>query len=127
VRTCGPHGVSVHALHPDPGKGYAEAIKAVEAAAHAVIQPRHKRATLGSMLGHQRDNKDRFSMVITGGDSLADIDLLIGCMSHLREGQSSRHGSSVPTQVESPEEAAMALHLAVMLVQWFASGGVRRA
>jgi hypothetical protein len=65
--------------------------------------------------------------VITGGDGLADIELLIGCMSLLCEGQSSRHGSCVPTWVESPEEAAMALHLTVMLVQWFASGGVGRA
>jgi hypothetical protein len=73
----------VHALHPDPGKGYAEAIKAVEAAAHGVIQPRHKKATLGSMIGHLRDNKERFSMVITSGDGLADIELLIGCMSLL--------------------------------------------
>jgi hypothetical protein len=50
-----------YALHADPGKGYAEAIKAVEATVHAVIQPRHKKATLGSMLGHLRDNKERFS------------------------------------------------------------------
>jgi len=30
---------SLHALHPDPGKAYGEAIKAVEAAAHAIMSP----------------------------------------------------------------------------------------
>jgi hypothetical protein len=116
---------AVHALHPDAGKGYGEAIKAVEAAAHSVVQPNHSKATLGSMLGQLRDNRGRFSLVIGGKDGRGDIGPIIGCMELLWDGQTSRHGSSRPTRVETPEEAVMAVDLAVMLVQWFVSGRVR--
>ena len=115
----------VYALHPDPGKAYGEAIKAVESAAHAVVEPRRARATLGTMLGHLRDHPDRFSLVIAGPDGRDGVGPLIECLTLLWEGQSSRHGSSVPTREETLEEATMALHLAVMLVQWFTSGAVR--
>jgi hypothetical protein len=81
-------------------------------------------ATLGSMIGHLRSNRERFSLAITGLDGRG-ITPLIECMALLWEGQSSRHGSSAPTRVESLEEAAMAVQLAVMLVQWFVSGAVR--
>lgn len=36
---------SIHALHPDPVGAYGDAIKAVEAAAHATVQPNHAKAT----------------------------------------------------------------------------------
>jgi hypothetical protein len=118
---------AVHAVHPDPGRGYGEAIKAVEAAAHAAVQPNNPKATLGTMLGHLRGNHGRFSLVIAGKDGRGNIGPLIGCMELLWEGQTSRHGSSVPTRLETPDEAAMAVDLAVMLVQWFVSGRVRRS
>jgi len=118
---------SVYALHPDPGKAYGEAIKAVESAAHAVVEPRRAKATLGTMLGQLRTNPDRFSLVIVGPEGRGDVGPLIECLTLLWEGQSSRHGSSVPTREETLEEATMALHLAVMLVQWFTSGAVRRS
>jgi hypothetical protein len=117
---------AVHALHPDPAKGYSEAIKAVEAAAHSVVEPGNRKATLGSMIRYLREHPERFSLAIVGRDGRGDVGPLIGCMALLWEGQSSRHGSSAPTRMESPEEAAMAVHLAVMLVQWFVSGAVRR-
>jgi hypothetical protein len=117
---------AVHTLHPDPGRAYGEAIKAVEAAAHAVVEPNNPKATLGTMLGHLRANRGRFSLVIAGKDGQGRIEPLIGCMELLWEGQTSRHGSSVPTRVETSDEAAMAVDLAVMLVQWFVLGRVRR-
>jgi hypothetical protein len=117
----------VHALRPDPVKAYALAVKAVESAAHAVVEPRNARATLGTMLGHRRANRGRFSLVIGGPDGTGDVGPLIACLTLLWEGQSSRDGSSVPTRDETLEEAAMAVHLAVMLVQWFTSGAVRRS
>jgi hypothetical protein len=115
----------VYALGPDPVKGYALAIKAVESAAHAVVEPRNLKATLGTMLGHLKANRSRFSLVIAGPGGRGDVGPLIECMKMLWEGQTSRHGSSRPTRDETPEEATMALHLSVMLVQWFASGAVR--
>jgi hypothetical protein len=112
-------------LHPDPSKAYAEAIKAVEAAAHALVEPNNGKATLGTMIGQLRANVHRFSLVI-GKDGGRDAEPLIGCMSVLWEGQTSRHGSSVATRVETLDEATAAVHLAVMLVLWFTSGAVRR-
>jgi hypothetical protein len=117
----------VYALHPDPVKGYAQAVKAVESAAHAVVEPRNAKATLGTMLGHLRANRDRFSLVIGGPDGRGDVGPLIENMKLLWEGQTSRHGSSRPTRDETLEEAVMAVHLAVTLVQWFTSGAVRRS
>ena len=115
----------VHALSPDPGKAYAEAIKAVEAAAHAVLEPERPKATLGTMLRKLRANRERFSLAIGGPDGRGDAGPLLESASLLWEGQSSRHGSSRPTRPETLDEARMAVHLAVMLVQWFTSGAVR--
>jgi hypothetical protein len=117
----------VHALRPDPVKAYAQAVKAVESAAHSVVEPRNVKATLGTMLGHLRANRGRFSLAIGGPDGKGDVGPLIECMTLLWQGQSSRHGSSMPTRDETLEEAAMAVHLAVTLVQWFTSGAVRRS
>jgi hypothetical protein len=117
----------VHALRPDPVKAYAQAIKAVESAAHALVEPHNAKATLGTMLGHLKANRDRFSLVIGGPDGKGDVGPLIVCITLMWEGQSSRHGSSRPTRNETLEEATMALHLAVTLVQWFTSGAVRRS
>ena len=117
----------VHALRADPVKAYAEAVKAVESAAHAVVEPRQGRATLGTMLRHLKADRGRFSLVIPGPDGAGDIGPVIECMKLLWEGQTSRHGSSRPTREETLEEAAMAVDLAVMLVRWFTSGAVRRS
>jgi hypothetical protein len=115
----------VHALRPDPEKAYGEAIKAVEAAAQGIVEPNNHKATLGTMRGTLRANRDRFSLVIPGPDGRGNVEPLIECISLLWEGQSSRHGSSRKTRPETLEEATVAVHLAVMLVQWFTSGAVR--
>jgi hypothetical protein len=121
----------VYALHPDPVKGYSEAIKAVEAAAHSVLMldprnPRNRMATLGTMRRDLEDNLNQFSLVIGGPDGRGDAGPLFGCVTLLWQGQTSRHGSMRPTRPETLEEAVMAVHLAVMLVQWFTSGAVRK-
>jgi len=117
----------VHAPAPDPVRAYWEAVKAVEAAAHAVLEPNNSNATLGSMLGVLRGHPESFSLAISGRDGRAgDAGRLIACVELLWKGQSARHGSSMPTRPETLEEATAAVHLAVMLVQWFTSGAVRR-
>jgi hypothetical protein len=116
----------VHALRPDPEKGYSEAIKAVEAAAHGVLEPNNPKATLGSMRGHLRANQEMFALVIRGPDGRGDVGPRLECVSLLWEGQTSRHGSSRPTRPETLHEAMMAVHLGVMLVQWFTSGAVQK-
>jgi len=51
----------VHALRPDPGKAYWEAVKAVEAA-HSLVYPdgdrRGRMATLGNMLPYLREHQE---------------------------------------------------------------------
>ena len=120
----------VHALRPDPGKAYGESIKAVEAAAHSMVYPdgdkRRRVATLGKMLPYLREHQEEFSLVIAGRDHQGHVGRLIGCLELLWFGQTDRHGSSEPTPVVSLDEATMAVHLAVMLVQWFTSGAVRK-
>ncbi|CAM5615761.1 hypothetical protein SGLAM104S_02834 [Streptomyces glaucescens] len=49
---------------PDPARAYSEAIKAVECAAHAVIQPNNAKATLGTMLGEIKNARHKFTAVI---------------------------------------------------------------
>jgi hypothetical protein len=116
----------VHALRPDPVKGYSEAIKAVEAAAHSVLDPDKPMATLGIMRRDLEKNLNQFALVIEGPDGRGDAGPLLGCITLLWQGQTSRHGSMRPTRPETLEEAVMAVHLAVMLVQWFTSGAVRK-
>jgi len=107
-------------------KAYAEAVKAVESAAHAVVESRQSRATPGTMLGHLKANRSCFLLAIPGPDGTGDVGPLIGCMTLLWEGHTSRHGSSSPTRDETLEEATMAVDLAVVLVRWFTTGVVRR-
>jgi hypothetical protein len=120
----------VHALKPDPGNAYFEAVKAVEAAAHSVVYPDGDRpgqlAALGTMLSYLREHQQEFSLVIAGGDHQGHVGRLIGCLELLWFGETDRHGSREPTRAVSLDEASMAVHLAVMLVQWFTSGAVHR-
>jgi hypothetical protein len=85
-----------YALHPDPVKAYGEAIKAVEAAAHAVLEPNNRNATLGTMRRRLRDTRDRYALAIEGPDGRGDVSPLLECMSLLWEGQTSRHGQARP-------------------------------
>ncbi|MFI1285177.1 hypothetical protein ACH4U5_31215 [Streptomyces sp. NPDC020858] len=117
---------SVYGRSPDPVRAYSEAIKAAEAAAHAVIQPNNAKATLGTMLGEIKNARHKFSTALStpaGGDPIAPAETM---MRALWEGQTSRHGGQSPTAPESLEAARAAVHLAAAIVQWFVSGAVIR-
>ncbi|WP_327330492.1 hypothetical protein OG265_37135 (plasmid) [Streptomyces sp. NBC_01208] len=111
---------------PDPSKAYSEAIKAVESASQAVIEPSNAKATLGSMLGVIRNSPQRFSTAIPAPGQENDIELVSAMMQRLWKGQTARHGSQNPTRFETQREAEMAVHLAATLVQWLAAGLVQR-
>jgi hypothetical protein len=111
---------------PDAVRAYSESIKAVEAAAHAVVQPNNAKATLGTMLGEIRNARHKFRTAITvptTGDPIAVAEAM---MRALWEGQTSRHGGQSGTVPETLEAARAGVHLAAALVQWFVSGAVTR-
>lgn len=110
---------------PDPVRAYSEAIKAVECAGHAIIEPNNAEATLGSMLGVIRNARHKFSAAIPSpaGDPIAPAEAM---MRALWEGQPSRHGAQTATVPETLEAARAGVHLAAALVQWFVSGAVAR-
>jgi hypothetical protein len=113
-----------YATTPDYAKSYSEAIKAVEAAAHALIEPNNAKATLGTMLGQLRSHPGKFCLMLPAPG--VDIAPVIGMMAALWEGQTSRHGGKNPTRPETGQEARAAVHLAVALVHWLSSGTVGR-
>lgn len=118
---------AAYALQPDPVKAYSEAIKAVESAAHATLQPKHATATLGTMLGEFRQVRAKLTVPIAGKSGTEGLALVESMMGLLWTGQTSRHGNLQETRDETSQEAAMAVHLASTLVQLFASGAIRRA
>ncbi|MDQ1051721.1 hypothetical protein QFZ76_009957 [Streptomyces sp. V4I2] len=79
---------AAYGLHPDPVRAYSEAIKAVESAAHAVVEPNNSKATLGTMLRVIRDAAPKFTTTL-GAGSTAPAEAM---MRALWEGQTSRHG-----------------------------------
>jgi hypothetical protein len=113
-----------YAIRPEFSESYAESIKAVEAAAHALIEPNNTRATLGTMRGHLRSHADEFCLLLPAPGIC--ITPVIEMISALWDGQTSRHGGQDPTRAETTAEARAAAHLAVTLVQWFSAGTVAR-
>ncbi len=108
-------------LRPDPVKAYSEAIKAVEAAGHTLIEPDNIRPTLGTMIREIRTNPKQFSLTISGGRA----ETLGHMMGLLWFGQTARHGGQA-YQPETQEQAEMAISLAETLVEWFLSGRIQR-
>jgi len=115
---------AAYGIEPDQAKAYSESIKAVEAAAHSLIEPSNSKATLGTMLRQMRDHPGDYRLTIPAPGAAAEP--VMSMMSVLWRGQTSRHGGQTPTRMETPEEARAAVHLAVMLVHWFSTGIVRR-
>ncbi|MEU9273217.1 hypothetical protein AB0E04_48870 [Streptomyces sp. NPDC048251] len=113
---------AAYALHPDPVRAYSEAIKAVEAAAQATVEPKNSRATLGSMIKVMENTQDRWVVGIGCEPSSAGAETVTRMMRLLWTGQSSRHGGSHPTREETVSEARLAVHLAVALLNFFTDG-----
>lgn len=117
----------ISALHPEADQAYALAIKAVESAAHAIIEPNNRKATLGTMLGILKSNPTAFEAEIAGPDrSKGSVAPVAAMMRMLWDGQTSRHGSKEPTRNETPAEAEMAVQLASVLVLWFTTNKVHK-
>lgn len=110
----------------DPSKAYAEAIRAVEAAAVPVVLPTNDRATLGTVLAHLRGAADRWDLAMPDRNGDTDLGPLVDMLTLLWTRQTDRHGGNRPTRPIEQPAAEMAVQLAVLLVQWFSAGDVRR-
>lgn len=110
----------------DPAKAYSEAIKAVEAALAPHVSPQNSKQTLGTMIKDvsQKPSKWKFVVADTNGSG---VEAVLQMMRTLWEGQTSRHGGTAPTRVETSDEARAAVHLAASLVQFGVSGAFRAA
>jgi hypothetical protein len=111
--------VKIASREPDPSGAYDLAVKAVEAAAHPVIQPAHATATLGTMLGQMRATPNKWSFVLN------DIDTVIA-MAQTLWGNHYRHGTALRDD-HTLEEADAAVHLALSLVRFFTGNAVTTA
>jgi hypothetical protein len=110
------------ARNADPGSAYDHAVKAVEVAGKHTCPPRDPKTTLGKMITAMRAKPSKWICVI---DADAAIDRFIEMMDLLWKGH-PRHGDDTKPLRVSPEAATAAVHLAVVLVQFFRSGAIRR-
>jgi hypothetical protein len=113
---------AVASRSPDPNRAYDKAIKAVEVAAQPVILPNEPTATLGKINAAIRAKPTKWQT--TPGTSM---EVIVGMSdgiwtNHLRHGTDPR-----PRTDHTPEEADVALHVAIALVRLFAAGHVRPA
>ncbi|NUJ89179.1 hypothetical protein HOW07_14290 [Plantibacter sp. MCCC 1A11337] len=112
------------ALDPDPSKAMTEAIRAVEAAAGAVVTPKDRRPRLSKIVSAIKDASSWTLVFETRDDGHPDHRLvLIGMLETLVFAQRDRHGGPAP----DPAVALGHVQLASTLVSWFATGIVQRA
>lgn len=111
---------------PDPSGAFREAVRAVEAIAKPVILPDDDTATLGKMIARLRDAPNRFDVAVYGGSG--GVERLRAMLELLWKGQNDRHGTDAPDAPISVDQRAAeaAVHLAVVVVEWFRSGLVTR-
>lgn len=110
-------------LQTNAGEAYKMAVKAVETAAHQVIEPKNTGATLGTMLSVMRNAPVKWTLPLEerADHTHGNEELLIAMMQALWDGQEDRHRDGT---VEL-EEARAAFHAAVALVGWFHDGLVQ--
>jgi hypothetical protein len=98
-----------------------ETVRAVEAAAIPVVLPNGSRQTLGKVLSHLRDTRDKWELAIEGTNA-GDTTPLVAMIELLWRGHVARHAGGPGFRPQRQDEAQMATHL----VHWFTTGAVRR-
>ena len=117
----------IYGLHPDPSKAFSEAILAVEAVAVPAITPNQVDATLGNVYGQLLKQGNLYELAITDkSGSPASVQPVTELVGLLWRGHTDRHEGNIPAVPITQEAAEMAVHAAATLVQWFATGAVRR-
>jgi hypothetical protein len=115
----------VHALTPDDPGAYADAVRAVEAAAKPLVEPDNGEATLGGMAAVMRAQGD-WRLPLREHQHAPTAEMLVAMMRSLYRGHADRHGKDNDYRDVTHEEAQAGVALAATLVSWFASGTVQR-
>ncbi|WP_341974665.1 hypothetical protein [Microbacterium sp. LWO13-1.2] len=112
----------IQSLEPNTSEAMAEAIRAVEQAARAVVTPKDKQARLGKIVAALRE-KQGWSLALQQRDDGEPNhqEVLIGMLETLAFAQQNRHGGAAP----GADEATAHVLLASTLVGWFSTGAVR--
>lgn len=87
--------VATYGLHPDASRAYAEAVKAVEAAAQPVVTPAETKATLGKMVPALRDAPGKWEVVLAARLGFDQVEVLRPMADLLWQGHTDRHGTRV--------------------------------
>jgi hypothetical protein len=111
---------------PEPSRAYGEAVRAVEAITCPLLLPKDPKPTLGKVIAHLRDKPDDWQLILPGEQDAAGVTPLRLMLQLLWTAQRSRHSGGPDSRDQLLTEAEAALSLAIILVQWFASGFVRR-
>jgi hypothetical protein len=115
---------SAYGLNPDAGQSYKMAVKAVETAAHKIVEPRNTGATLGTMLAVMRQSNQPWIIpLVERADHVGNNGkLLIAMLQSIWDGQEDRHRDGAV----GLEEARAAFHIACTVVAWFSESLVQR-
>lgn len=122
----------LYGQRPDASAGYAAAVKAVEAAVLPVVFPDRKqigkRRTVHQARTELVRDGGRWRFVLGETDAVSPgegaVDVVAGMLDRLLRGETERHADD-DNRPSQKEEAEAAIHLAVLLVQWFATGAIR--
>lgn len=123
---------AVYGQHPDPSAGYSAAVKAVEAAVLPVVYPdrkaQGKTPTVHQARRQLHNCPEQWRLVLAESDRVApgegSVEVVASMLDRLLRGETERHADD-DNRPSRQEEAEAALHLAVLLVQWFVTGAVQ--
>ncbi|WP_068482714.1 hypothetical protein [Pseudoclavibacter helvolus] len=111
----------IQSLEPDTSKVMTEGIRAVEAAAGAVVTPKDRKPSMGKIVGRLRDKQDWSLTLQRRNDGHPDHHaVVLGMLETLTFAEQHRHSGEPPSQVEAQTHAL----LAATLVGWFSSGAI---
>lgn len=113
----------VHAITPDDTGAYADAVRAVEAAAQPLVEPTNREATLGGIANVMRNQGD-WRLSLREHQHAPTGEMIVAMLRALYRGHIDRHGSDDYRDV-THEEAGAGVALAATLVSWFSSGAVQ--
>jgi hypothetical protein len=122
----------IYGQHPDPSAGYAAAVKAVEAAVLPVVFPdrkaKGKRPTVHQARTELDKHGSRWRFVLAESDQVApgdgSVEVVASMLDRLLKGETERHADD-DNRPSEKDEAEAAVHLAVLLVQWFVTDAIR--